>query len=151
MISEPIVSVRHISFIREEGYGKKNMLVERAKDDRRKYPRYTVDWKASVKMGENEIYHDHIYDLSLGGAGIYADKNIITGEPLVILIDTPLPHFRQKKVITRIECVMCHTVLSSHNPKFHIGVHFLRFQGIEKHLLEEALFSRPALPTRRVH
>lgn len=127
------------------------MQLQRAKDDRRKYPRYSVDWKASIKMGENEIYHDRICDLSLGGAGIYADKNIVTGEPLVILINTPLPHFRQKSVVTSIECTMCHTVLSSNSSTFHIGIQFLRFQGVEKHLLAEALFNRPVLPTRRIN
>ena len=101
-------------------------------------------------MDDNEIYHDRIYDISLGGASIFAYKNIITEEPLVILVDTPLPHFRQNKVVTRIECNMRHTVLSSAQHKFHIGVHFLRFQGIEKRLLAEALFRSLALPTRRI-
>lgn len=148
---DPLISVKYIVVVRQEGGDREIMLVQRTKDDRRKYPRYSVDWKASIRMGEHEIYHDRIYDLSLGGAGIYADKNIITDEPLVILIDTPLPHFRQKKVIAKIECTMCHTALFSNNSKFHIGVHFLHFQGIEKHLLVEALFKRPALPTRRIH
>lgn len=130
---------------------RKIMQLQRAKDDRRKFPRYSVDWNASIKMGEKEIYHDRIYDLSAGGAGIYADKNILTGEPLVMLIDTPLPHFRQKRVVTRIECSMCHAVLSSNNSVFHIGIKFLRFQGIERHLLSEALLNRPALPTRRIN
>lgn len=127
------------------------MLVERAKDDRRKHPRYSVDWNASIKMGEKEIYHDCLYDISLGGAGIFADNNIITGDPLVISIDTPLPHFVQKKVITRIECTMCHTVLNTSNPKYYIGISFLRFQGVEKHLLAEALLKLRALTTRRIH
>jgi hypothetical protein len=127
------------------------MLVERSGADRRKFPRYAVDWSASIKMGDQEIYNDRIYDLSLGGAAIYAEKNIITKEPLVILIDTPLPHFRQKKIVTKIDCNLCHVEPPSGQPKFHIGVNFLRFQGMEKHLLAEALFTRPALPTRRIH
>lgn len=127
------------------------MLVERSKDDRRQFPRYMVDWQASIKTGENEIYHDRIHDLSLGGAAIYAGKNIITDEPLVMLIETPLPHFNQKKVLTRIECHMCHTEPSADEHRFHLGVNFLRFQGIEKHLLAEALANCPALPTRRTH
>lgn len=127
------------------------MLMERAQDDRRKFPRFLVDWQASIRMGEKEIYHDRIYDISLGGAGICAGRNILTGNPLVILIDTPLPHFRQKKVPARIECSMCHTVLASDQDKFYIGVQFLHFRGIEKYLLAEALFSLPVLPTRRAH
>jgi hypothetical protein len=128
------------------------MLVERSGVDRRKFPRYAVDWNASIKMGDKEIYNDRIYDLSLGGAAIYAEKNIITKEPLVILIDTPLPHFMQKKIVTRIDCKLCHTEQPpTDRSKFHIGVNFMRLYGMEKHLLAEALFDRPALPVRRLH
>jgi c-di-GMP-binding flagellar brake protein YcgR len=127
------------------------MLVERTTDDRRQFPRYSVDWQASIKMGDTEIYHDRIYDISLGGAAIYTDENIITNEPLVMLIETPVPHFQQKTVVARIECKMRHAVLPPGQSRFYIGMHFLHFQGLEKHLLAEAFFNRPTLPVRRAH
>lgn len=127
------------------------MLAIRSKDDRRKYTRYTVDWSASITIADHDIFHGRIRDISLGGACLHADKSIVTSESLVMLIDTPLPHFRQKEVVTRIECTLCHAVQPPNDPKFHIGINFISFQGLEKHLLAEALFLRPTLPSRRGH
>lgn len=126
------------------------MLVQRSKEDRRVYPRHIVDWHASIRNGEDEIFCGRISDLSLGGAGIVADNNIMTGDPLVMLIETPLPHFAEKRVVTKVECIMCHTVSSSEDAKFRLGIQFLSFQGVEKHLLEEALSGLPHSAARRV-
>ncbi len=114
------------------------------KNDRRGHTRYEVDWKASImnKSGAaQEIYRDRIHDISLGGAGIYSDTDIFTEEQLVILLETPLPFGRVRKVITGIECNMRKPVFLADHGKFHIGLGFVRFYGVDKHFLAEALFS----------
>jgi len=140
-----------ISIFSRQGATGKIMLAIRSKDDRRSHTRYVVDWNASVTIADHEIFHGRIHDISLGGACFLTEKKIVTAEPLVMLIDTPLPHFRQKEVVTRIECSLRHAVPSSSDSKFHLGINFIHFQGIEKHLLAEALFLRSPLPSRRIH
>jgi hypothetical protein len=90
----------------------------------------------------SEIYRDRIHDISLGGAGIYSDTNIFTGESLVMLLETPLPLGRVKKIITGIECNMCKPVFLADRGKFLMGLCFVRFYGNDKHFLAEALFSQ---------
>jgi c-di-GMP-binding flagellar brake protein YcgR len=120
------------------------MDMQSEKIDRRRYTRYEVDWRASImnKSGAAiEIYHDRLHDISLAGAGIYSDTDIFTEGQLVILVETPLPYGRVRKVITGIECNMCKPVFLADRGKFHIGLDFVRFYGVDKHFLAEALFT----------
>lgn len=117
------------------------------RDERRRSVRYHVDWFVSImhKIEDgSEIYRDRLNDISLGGAGIYSDTDIYTDSPIVMLVETPLPHSygNVSKVLAGIECSMCKPVFFEERQQFHIGVQFLRFHGIGKHLLAEALFKR---------
>lgn len=96
-----------------------------------------------------EVFHDRIFDLSLVGAGIYSDTDISTEEPLVMLIETPLPDGESWKTIIGIECTLRNSLFSEEYQQFHIGVKFLRFHGIDKHLLAEALLSQKESIIRR--
>ena len=131
------------------------MVVTRSGCERRKNVRYCVDWFASImhKAGDGkEIFHGRVSDISLGGAAIYSDMDIYTGQPLVMLIATPLPSAKGKhsKAIAGIQCAMCKPVFSEEHRQFRTGVQFLRFHGIDKHLLADALFTLNPLPARRI-
>jgi c-di-GMP-binding flagellar brake protein YcgR len=120
--------------------------------ERRRYTRYEADWRVSImnKSGAaTEIYRDRVHDISLAGAGIYSDTDIFTEGALVILVETPLPYGRVRKVITGIECRMCRPVFLADHGKFHIGLDFVRFYGIDKHFLAEALFTLESGRTSR--
>lgn len=128
------------------------MIIERCGSDRRQYSRYSVDWMASLmpKSDDNkEIFRDRIFDLSLVGAGIYSDTDISTEDRLVMLITTPLPDGESRKTIIGIECTLRSSSFSEERQQFHAGVRFMRFHGIDKHLLAEALFTQKESIIRR--
>ena len=128
------------------------MIAERRESDRRQYSRYSVDWMAALmnkSEGMRDIFHDRIFDLSLCGAGVFSATDIYTEEPLLMVIETPLPYMKSSKAITGIECNLCNPFFLEKRQQFHAGVQFLRFHGIGKHLLAEALFTQKELTTRR--
>lgn len=128
------------------------MMMERSGHERRQYSRYSVDWVASVmhkSNGGNELYRDRLRDISLGGASFYSNLEIYSDQPLVMLIEIPLPYGKIRKSIAGIECALCKPVFSDEKQQFHSGVQFLRYYGIDKHLLAEALFSQNKAAVRR--
>lgn len=130
------------------------MITERRESDRRQHSRYSVDWMAAVMQkskNNGEIFHGRIFDLSLWGAGIYSKTDIYTEKLLVMLVETPLPYGELRKAIIGIECTLCNSLFSEGRQQFHAGVQFLRFRGIDKHLLAEALFTQKKSITRRTH
>jgi c-di-GMP-binding flagellar brake protein YcgR len=130
------------------------MIAERRKSDRRQHSRYSVDWMAAIlrKTEENgEVFHDRIFELSLSGAGIYSDTEISTEDPMVMLIEAPLPDGVHRKVIIGIDCALCNWSFSEERQQFRASVRFLRFRGIDKHLLAEALFTQIESVSRRTN
>ena len=128
------------------------MIAERRESDRRQRSRYSVDWMAALmnkSEDTREIFHDRIFDISLCGAGVFSATDIYTEEPLVMLIETPLPYVKSRKAITSIECNLCNPFFLEKRQQFHAGVQFSRFYGISKHLLAEALFTQKESATRR--
>lgn len=130
------------------------MTMNRCGFDRRQYSRYAVGWLASLMHksgGDGEIFHDKLDDISMGGAGIYSDTDIYSEKSLVMLIETPLPssYGKTSKIITGIECGLCKPVFLEERQQFRTGVQFLRFHGIDKHLLAEALFTQHKAAARR--
>jgi hypothetical protein len=120
--------------------------------DRRQHIRYVVDWKSSIWHHSNgvggEIFHDRICDISLAGAGLYSEADIYTEALLVMLIETPLPYGKFRKVIAGIQCILCKPTFSEERRQFHMGIQFQRFHGIDKHLLAEALFTQKQVAER---
>lgn len=128
------------------------MIAERRESDRRQHSRYSVDWMASLmpKSPDNdEIFHDRISDLSLCGAGIYSNTELSTEEPMVMLIESPLPDGEFRKVIIGIDCAVRNSSFSEERRQFRAGLQFLRFRGIDKHLMAEALLIQEESVIRR--
>ncbi|MDE2310392.1 MAG: hypothetical protein KGL01_06130 [Betaproteobacteria bacterium] len=113
-----------------------------------------MDWKAAL-MPKSEpngaIFHNRIFDLSLWGAEIYSKTDIYTEKLLLMLIETPLPYGKLRKAVIGIECTLCNSLFSEGRQQFHAGVQFLRFRGIDKHLLAEALFTQKESISKRTH
>lgn len=102
------------------------------------------------KTEENgEIFHERVFDISLSGAGIYSDTEIPTEDPVVMLIEAPFPDGESRKAIIGIDCTLCNSSFSEERQQFRASVRFLRFRGIEKHLLAEALFTQKESVSRR--
>lgn len=128
------------------------MIAERRNSERRQYSRYSVDWMASLlrKSTDNgEVFRDRIFDVSLCGAGIYSDTEISTEDAMVMLIETPLPDGEHRKTIIGIDCAVRNSSFSEERQQFRASVEFLRFRGVDKHLLAEALFTQEASINRR--
>jgi len=98
---------------------------------------------------EDEIFHDRIFDLSLSGAGIYSNTDVFTEEPMVMLIESPLPDGEFRKVIIGIDCAVRNSSFSEERQQFRAGLQFLGFRGLDKHLLAEALFTQEESIIRR--
>ncbi|HEU0186987.1 MAG TPA: hypothetical protein VFR06_03745 [Gallionellaceae bacterium] len=113
--------------------------------ERRQCKRHMVDWAAALmrKEGDSaELFHDRISDVSLCGAGLYADSDIYIEQPLVLLLEMPLVFGRAEKNIAGIECSMCRPIFMQNQGKFRVGLQFVRFHGIGKHLLADILINQ---------
>jgi hypothetical protein len=112
--------------------------------ERRRCMRYLVDWTAVLmkKEGGGELFHDRIHDVSLCGASFFAEADIYTEQPLVLLLETPQAFGRTEKNIAGIECVMCQPVYVPEEGKYRVELRFVRFYGIAKHLLADILISQ---------
>jgi hypothetical protein len=106
----------------------------------RNHERYPVHWKAVIiykKNGKEATFHGRTYDLSLGGASIYADENIYVDDPVVMTIKVRTK-LNSSRVIG-VKCQMLYTILSSNYGKFRIGIQFLEFNADGEDTLTEAL------------
>lgn len=102
------------------------------------------------KEGDGDkLFHDRIHDVSLSGAGFYSDADIYTEQRLVVLLETPLVFGRAEKTITGIECSMCRPIYMPEQGKYRVGLRFVRFYGIAKHLLADILINQERDFTRK--
>lgn len=112
----------------------------------RQYDRYAVHWQVVIiyrKDGKDATFHGRTYDLSLGGACIYADHNIFVVEPVAMSIRVHTSHHSFK--VIGVKCSMLYNILSSNYGKFRIGIQFIEFNGDGKEVLAEALSKRPVI------
>lgn len=116
------------------------------KANHREYDRYAVHWQVVIiykKDGKDATFHGRTYDLSLGGACIYADQNIFVLEPVAMTIRVHTNHHSFK--VIGVKCSMLYNIISSNYGKFRIGIQFLEFNGDGKKVLAEALSKRPVI------
>jgi c-di-GMP-binding flagellar brake protein YcgR len=113
--------------------------------ERRQHKRYAIDWMAVLLTKDEhgkEVFHGRLHDVSLGGAGFHADANIHTVQRLILLLEAPLAFGRVTKHIAGVECSMRTPIYVPEQGKFRVGLHFVRFHGINKHLLADILINR---------
>lgn len=126
--------------------GKTGGSVERqVLQERRQHKRYAIDWVAVLMRKEEhgkEIFHGRLHDVSLGGAGFHVDSDIHTAQRLILLLETPLVFGRVEKTIVGVECNMRRPIYVPERATFRVGLHFVRFHGINKHLLADILINR---------
>ncbi len=108
----------------------------------RKYPRYATSWRIVVvykRMGAHESYCGNVSELSLGGASFFADIKIFSPEPIVATIEIPTHLSSLKSPAVSVKCIILHSVPSSQNGKFRIGIKFIGFNDRGREILAEAL------------
>lgn len=124
------------------------LVVNKSDSGQRKYPRYRVHCRVTIVRengGKSELFHGRTHDLSIDGASVYSDNNILIKEPVNILLATPSYNADQDETIIEIHCRMLYTVLLHNHHQFRIGLHFLRFKDNGRKLLEGYLSDRTPL------
>jgi hypothetical protein len=108
-------------------------------------PRYVAHWRIAIVYeadGKNEIFHGRTYEVSLSGASILSDHNILVHSSVTVLLELPWYKGKQKKKIIEIKSRMVYTIFSSENGQFRTGLQFLSFKKGEEHYIETALKDR---------
>lgn len=95
---------------------------------------------------QKELFHGRTHDLSIGGASVYSDNNILVKQPVDVMLALPRLSSKQSEKIIEIHCQMLYTVLIYNHHQFRIGLHFLRFMENGRSLLEDCLSNRTPLP-----
>lgn len=123
-------------------------MVNKSDSGHRKYPRYRVHCRVAIVResgGRSELFHGRTHDLSIDGASVYSDNNILVKEPVNVLLAIPPHGSKQSEQIIEVHCQMLYTVLVSNHHKFRIGLHFLHFKENGRSLLEALLSNRAPL------
>ena len=123
-------------------------MVSESNSGQRKYPRYRVHCRVAIVResgGQSELFYWRTHDLSLDGASIYSDNNILIKEPVNALLAIPPHRVNQGETIIEVHCQMLYTVLLSNHHQFRIGLHFLKFKENGRGLLEAHLSNRVPL------
>jgi hypothetical protein len=108
--------------------------------------RYSVHWPVVIiykKAGADCTFHGQTFDLSLGGACIYADENIFVEDEVVmsIMVHT----INHKRKVIGVKCRMLYNIVSTNYGKFRIGIQFIEFNGNSREVLSQSLASRPII------
>jgi hypothetical protein len=119
-------------------------------DNLRKFPRYPMRWKIAIVFDETEnlpTYHGITNEISEEGLSLLTDHNLFSENAVTLLLAIPPKHSAQRSKIVEIRARMLYTVHSSGHDQFRIGVHFERFKGNGRKLLESNLKERSIVLT----
>lgn len=114
----------------------------------RKHPRYPMHWKVAIVFDETEhmpTFHGITNEISQEGLSLLTDHNIFSEEPVTLLLALPPKNSARRSKIVEIRAHMVYTVHSAGHDQFRIGMHFERFKGNGRKLLEACLKERAIL------
>lgn len=127
-------------------------MVSESNLGKRKYPRYRVHCRTAIVResgGQSELFYGRTHDLSIDGASVYSDNNILIKEPVNVLLAIPPHRANQGEAIIEIHCQMLYTVLLSNHHQFRIGLRFIKFKENGRSLLEAHLSNRSPLANQK--
>ncbi len=104
-----------------------------------------MHWKVAIvydHADEHPTFHGVTHEISLVGASLLTAYNIFTEELVTLLLAIPPKHHGQPNKVLEIRAAMIYTVHSAEHDQFRIGLHFRRFKGDGRKVLETALKER---------
>lgn len=119
--------------------------MNRHHENQRKFTRYPMQWKIAIVFDEDEhrpTFHGITNEISQGGLSLLTDHNLFTEDLITLLLAIPPKNSAQGNKIVEIRARMIYTVHSAGHDRFRIGVHFERFKGNGRKLLETNLKER---------
>lgn len=117
----------------------------RRHENQRKFPRYPMQWKVAIVFDEADrqpTFHGVTNEISQEGLSLLTDHNLFTEGPITLLLAIPPKNSAQRSKVVEIRARMIYTVHSAGHDRFRIGVHFERFKGNGRKLLETNLRER---------
>ncbi len=124
--------------------------MNRRSEDQRKFTRYPMQWKIAIVFDGEEhrpTFHGVTNEISQEGLSLLTDYNLFTEDPVTLLLAIPPKNSAQRNKIVEIRARMIYTVHSAGHDRFRIGVHFERFKGSGRKLLETNLKERAIVVT----
>jgi hypothetical protein len=125
-------------------------MIRRLDNNLRKYPRYPMHWKIAIVFDEVEqlpTYHGVTNEISQEGLSLLTDHNLFTEDLVTLLLAIPPKNSAQRSKIVEVRARMIYTVHSAGHDQFRIGMHFERFKGNGRKLLETNLKERTMVLT----
>ena len=108
----------------------------------RKSPRYYARWRIAIVFDETEnrpTIHGHTHDVSLRGASVYTEHNVVSITPVTVLLSPPLAHEGERQKIIEIRTQLAYSVYAGSNSCFRIGLNFIKFKNGGRQILKGML------------
>ena len=100
--------------------------------ENRESPRYYARWRIAIVFDETEnrpTIHGYTHDVSLRGASIHTDHNVVSTTSVTVLLSPPLAYEGEQQKIIEIRAQMAYSVYSGSNFCFRIGLNFIKFKN----------------------
>ncbi len=110
--------------------------------ENRKSPRYYTRWRIDIVFDETEnrpTIHGHTHDVSLSGASMYGDHDVVSTTPVTVLLSPPLEHERGQQETIEIRAQLAYSVYAGSNFRFRIGLSFIKFKNDGQRILKGIL------------
>lgn len=110
--------------------------------ENREFSRHYARWRIAIVFDETEnrpTIHGHTHDVSLRGASVYTEHNVVSNTPVTVLLSPPLAHEGERQKIIEIRTQLAYSVYAGSNYCFRIGLNFIKFKNDGLQVLKDKL------------